>query len=124
ILTAYDRAFECDPMSAFGGIVGLNRPVTAAVAQEMVGNAKADVLIAPAYDPAALELFAAKRKNMRVLEAPLPTRDRLHLRQISGGFLVQENYLFGTGRADWRVVTEAQPTEQQWIDLELAWRVG
>ena len=123
ILTAYDRAFECDPMSAFGGIVALNRPVTEAVARDMVGNAKADVLIAPAYDAAALELFAAKRKNMRVLEAQAPTADRLHLRQISGGFLVQENYRFGTQRADWNVVTEAQPTEEQWIDLELAWRV-
>ncbi|MDQ1395426.1 MAG: phosphoribosylaminoimidazolecarboxamide formyltransferase / cyclohydrolase [Acidimicrobiaceae bacterium] len=123
ILTAYDRAFECDPMSAFGGIVALNRPVTEEVAAEMVGNAKADVLIAPGYEPAALGLFAAKRKNMRVLEAPAPTADRLHLRQISGGFLVQENYRFGTGRSQWRVVTEAEPTEAQWVDLELAWRV-
>jgi phosphoribosylaminoimidazolecarboxamide formyltransferase/IMP cyclohydrolase len=123
VLTAYDRAFECDPMSAFGGIVALTAPVTEAVAAEMVGNAKADVLIAPSYDDAALELFAAKRKNMRVLAAPPPGTDRWHLRQISGGWLVQDPYRFATGRDQWRVVTAAQPSQDQWRDLELAWRV-
>ncbi len=123
VLSAYDRAFECDPMSAFGGIVALTAPVTADVAQEMVGNAKADVVIAPSYDPAALELFATKRKNMRVLSAPAPTEQRWHLRQIGGGWLVQDPYVFGTTRADWRVVTRAQPTEEHWRDMELAWRV-
>jgi phosphoribosylaminoimidazolecarboxamide formyltransferase/IMP cyclohydrolase len=123
VLTAYDRAFECDPMSAFGGIVALTAPVTAAVAAEMVGNARADVLIAPAYEDAALELFAAKRKSMRVLAAPLPTSDQWHLRQISGAWLVQDPYVFATGRDQWRVVTTAQPTLDTWRDLELAWRV-
>ncbi len=123
VLTAYDRAFECDPMSAFGGIVALSAPVTEPVAAEMVGNARADVLIAPSYDAAALELFAAKRKNMRVLAAPPPGADRWHLRQISGGWLVQDPYRFATGRKEWRVVTKVQPTEDQWRDLELAWRV-
>jgi phosphoribosylaminoimidazolecarboxamide formyltransferase/IMP cyclohydrolase len=123
LLTAYDRAFECDPMSAFGGIVAISGPVTEEVATELVKNPKADVLIAPGYSPAALELFAAKRKNMRVLEAPAPTADRLHLRQISGGYLVQEPYRFVTGRDQWRVATKVAPTEDQWRDLELAWRV-
>ena len=122
-LTAYDRAFECDPMSAFGGIVALTAPVTEAVAAEMVGNAKADVLIAPSFEPAALELFAAKRKNMRVLSAPAPGSDRWHLRQVGGAWLVQDPYTFATGRADWRVVTKAQPSEDNWRDMELAWRV-
>jgi phosphoribosylaminoimidazolecarboxamide formyltransferase/IMP cyclohydrolase len=122
-LTAYDRAFEGDPMSAFGGIVAVTSPITAAVATEMVSNAKADVLIAPSYEPAALELFGAKRKNMRVLEAPPPGDDRWHLRQISGGWLLQDPYVFASKRADWRVVTEAQPTEENWRDIELAWRV-
>src|SRR5487761_1353382 len=102
LLTAYDKAFECDPMSAFGGIVALTAPVTEAVAAEMVGNAKADVLIAPGYDGAALELFATKRKNMRVLAAPAPGSDRWHLRQISGGWLVQDPYVFAAGRDQWR----------------------
>ncbi|HMC39723.1 MAG TPA: bifunctional phosphoribosylaminoimidazolecarboxamide formyltransferase/IMP cyclohydrolase [Acidimicrobiales bacterium] len=123
VLTAYDRAFECDPMSAFGGIVALTAPVTETVAREMVANAKADVLIAPSYEPEALALFAAKRKNMRVLAAPAPGADRWHLRQISGGWLVQDPYVFAAGREDWRVVTKATPTEEHWRDIELAWRV-
>jgi phosphoribosylaminoimidazolecarboxamide formyltransferase/IMP cyclohydrolase len=123
LLTAYDRAFECDPMSAFGGIVAISGPVTEQLAAELVKHPKADVLIAPGYAPAALELFAAKRKNMRVLEAPAPIADRLHLRQISGGYLVQEPYRFVTGRDQWRVATKVAPTEDQWQDLELAWRV-
>ena len=123
VLAAYDRAFECDPMSAFGGIVALNAPVTEPVAAEIVGNAKADVLISPGYDDAALELFASKRKNMRVLAAPLPLSDRWHLRQISGGWLMQDPYAFASKRDQWRVVTKAQPTEDNWRDMELAWRV-
>jgi phosphoribosylaminoimidazolecarboxamide formyltransferase / IMP cyclohydrolase len=123
VLTAYDRAFECDPMSAFGGIVALNAPVTESVAAEIVANAKADVLISPGYDDGALELFAGKRKNMRVLAAPPPSEDRWHLRQISGGWLVQDPYVFASKRDQWRVVTKAQPTEENWRDMELAWRV-
>jgi phosphoribosylaminoimidazolecarboxamide formyltransferase/IMP cyclohydrolase len=123
VLSAYDRAFEGDPMSAFGGIVALTAPVTEAVAAEMVGNAKADVLIAPGYDEGALALFAARRKNMRVLAAPAPGLEGWHLRQISGGWLVQDPYRFETGRNEWRVVSAAAPSAEQWRDLELAWRV-
>jgi phosphoribosylaminoimidazolecarboxamide formyltransferase/IMP cyclohydrolase len=120
---AYHRAFECDPMSAFGGIVALSGPVTESVAAEVVANPRADVLIAPAFDAAALELFAAKRKSMRVLAAPPPDGAGLHLRPLSGGWLVQEPYVFATGRDQWRVVTKAQPSEDNWRDMELAWRV-
>jgi phosphoribosylaminoimidazolecarboxamide formyltransferase/IMP cyclohydrolase len=123
VLAAYDRAFDGDPMSAFGGIVALTAPVTEAVAAEMVGNAKADVLIAPGYDEGALALFAARRKNMRVLAAPAPGLDRWHLRQISGGWLVQDPYRFATGRDQWRVVSAAAPDQEQWRDMEVAWRV-
>jgi phosphoribosylaminoimidazolecarboxamide formyltransferase/IMP cyclohydrolase len=123
VVTAYDKAFEGDPMSAFGGIVALTAPVTEAVAAEMAGNAKADVLIAPSYDEAALALFATKRKNMRVLAAPPPETDGWHLRQISGGWLVQDPYAFASGRDQWRVVSVAAPTDDNWRDMELAWRV-
>ncbi|MFN2607992.1 MAG: bifunctional phosphoribosylaminoimidazolecarboxamide formyltransferase/IMP cyclohydrolase [Acidimicrobiales bacterium] len=123
VATAYERAFQCDPMSAFGGIVALNRPVDDALAAEMAANPKADVVIAPGYSSGALEVFASKRKNMRVLEAPVPGPERLHLRQISGGFLVQEPYRFASGRDEWRVATKVAPTDEQWRDLELAWRV-
>jgi phosphoribosylaminoimidazolecarboxamide formyltransferase/IMP cyclohydrolase len=123
LATAYDRAFECDPMSAFGGIVALSAPVDAALAEEVVANPRADVLIAPQYSADALDLLAARRKNMRVLSAPPPGADRWHLRQISGGWLVQDPYVLAAPRDSWRVVTRAQPTPGAWRDLELAWRV-
>lgn len=122
-LAAYDRAFECDPMSAFGGIVAITSHVTEALASDMVGRAHADVLIAPSFDEAALEVFAAKRKNMRVLAAPAPTGDRWHLRQLGGAWLLQDPYAFVSGRDQWRVVSKAQPTSENWRDMELAWRV-
>jgi phosphoribosylaminoimidazolecarboxamide formyltransferase/IMP cyclohydrolase len=123
ISTAYERAFECDPMSAFGGIVALNRPVEGELAEEMVANPKADVVIAPAWSAGALERFATKRKNTRVLEAPPPEPEVRHLRELGDGWLVQEPYRFGTGRDEWQVVSRAQPTPEHWADIELAWRV-
>ena len=122
-LTAYNRAFDCDPMSAFGGIVALGGVVGEEVAAEMVANAKADVLIAPGFELAALALFAAKRKNMRVLSAPPPSDEPLHLRQMSGGWLVQDQYRFDSTPGEWRVVTKAQPTDENLRDMQLAWRV-
>jgi phosphoribosylaminoimidazolecarboxamide formyltransferase/IMP cyclohydrolase len=120
---AYESAFECDPMSAFGGIVALSAPVDEALARAMVANAKADVVIAPGYSDEALALFAAKRKNMRALAAPAPEASRWHVRQVRGGWLVQTPYRLGRGSEEWRVVTSAKPTEANWLDLQLAWRV-
>ncbi|MGH9123801.1 MAG: bifunctional phosphoribosylaminoimidazolecarboxamide formyltransferase/IMP cyclohydrolase [Acidimicrobiales bacterium] len=122
-LSAYDKAFECDPMSAFGGIVAVSGPVTQALGEHLLANPRTDVLIAPGYDEGVAEMLATKRKQLRVLEAPPPSADALHLRQINGGWLVQEPYRFATGRAEWRVATKAVPTEDQWRDLEIAWRV-
>ncbi len=124
LATAYQLAYECDEKSAFGGIVALNRPVDAATAAAMVAAAQADVVIAPGYDPGTLEALIAKRKNTRLLEAPSPGDDPLHVRQINGGFLVQEPYRFAATRADWRVVTRLGPTEEQWADAELAWKLA
>ena len=121
--TAYQRAFDCDPRSAFGGIVALNRPIDEATVEAMVSAAQADVVIAPGYEPGVIEALQKKRKNTRLLEASAPAAEPLQLRQISGGFLVQESPRFDTGRSDWQVVTKAAPTEEQWRDAELAWRV-
>lgn len=120
---AYQRAFECDERSAFGGIVALNRPVDAATAERMASAAQADVIIAPDYDEDVLDRLRAKRKNTRLLQARMPVGDPLQLRQITGGFLVQDAHHFAAGRDAWRVVTKASPTEDQWSDAELAWRV-
>ncbi len=120
---AYEAAFACDPMSAFGGIVALSAPVDGQLAATMVANAKADVVIAPAYSEEALALFASKRKSMRVLAAPVPAADLWHVRQISGGWLVQTPYRLAQAPEKWQVVTSAQPSEENWQDLQLAWRV-
>ena len=123
LATAYAEAFAGDPVSAFGGIVALSGRVDAALAQHIAGNPLADVLIAPAFDDDALSCFADKRKNMRVLAASPPSQAGLSLRQIDGGFLVQEPDLFRSAQETWRVVTTLAPTAEQWRDLELAWRV-
>jgi phosphoribosylaminoimidazolecarboxamide formyltransferase / IMP cyclohydrolase len=123
LATAYRLAFEGDPTSAFGGIVALNRPVDEATVAAMEEAAQADVVIAPGYEPGTLERLAAKRKNTRVLSAPPPGPPGLHLRAFAGGFLVQEPNRFVTDRGAWQVVTSATPTEEQWRDAELAWRL-
>jgi phosphoribosylaminoimidazolecarboxamide formyltransferase/IMP cyclohydrolase len=120
---AYQRAFECDERSAFGGIVALNRPIDHDTVERMVAAAQADLVIAPGYEDGVLEALIAKRKNTRLLSAPEPTIDPLQLRQISGGFLVQDQHSFVATRADWKVVTDRQPTEAEWTDAELAWRL-
>jgi phosphoribosylaminoimidazolecarboxamide formyltransferase/IMP cyclohydrolase len=120
---AYRLALESDEKSAFGGIVAFNRLVDDATVEQMVGAPQADVVIAPGYAPGAVDALLAKRKRTRVLEVPPPEPLRRHYRQIAGGFLVQEPDHFAARRDQWRVVTRAQPTEDQWRDLELAWRI-
>jgi phosphoribosylaminoimidazolecarboxamide formyltransferase/IMP cyclohydrolase len=123
LATAYARALACDERSAFGGIVALNRPIDAATVEAMVAGPQADVVIAPGYEPGAIEALKGRRKNTRILEAPAPGVETLDVRQISGGFLVQAPRHFATTRNDWRVVTKVAPTPEQWSDLELAWRL-
>ncbi|HEY6697202.1 MAG TPA: bifunctional phosphoribosylaminoimidazolecarboxamide formyltransferase/IMP cyclohydrolase, partial [Acidimicrobiales bacterium] len=120
---AYEHAFECDERSAFGGIVALSQPVDEATVERMVAAAQADVVFAPGYAPGTIEALQTKRKNTRILEAPAPTPDPWHLRPITGGLLLQDPHRFVAERADWRVVTRRQPTEAEWSDAELAWRV-
>jgi phosphoribosylaminoimidazolecarboxamide formyltransferase/IMP cyclohydrolase len=120
---AYQRALECDERSAFGGIVALNQVVDEATGERIVAGPQADLIVAPGYAPGVLDALRKRRKNTRVLTAGLPGTEKLQLRQINGGFLVQDAHHFASGRADWRVVTARQPTEDQWADAELAWRV-
>lgn len=88
IATAWERAHDCDPTSAFGGVVAVNHPVDASLAAKITENFL-EVLIAPGYDEAALDVLARK-KNLRVLEAKHPPAASLHFRSIDGGLLVQE----------------------------------
>ena len=118
---AYQQANACDPVSAFGGIVALNRTVTKAVA-EALAPVFTEVVVAPGYEPEALEVFAAK-PNLRVLSAHAPTGALLDMRSIDGGLLVQHADTVSPDRSGWTVVTQAQPTPEQWADLEFAWQV-
>jgi phosphoribosylaminoimidazolecarboxamide formyltransferase/IMP cyclohydrolase len=120
---AYQLAYECDEQSAFGGIVAVNGPLDAATAERMVAAAQADVVIAPSYGEGVIDSLRARRRNTRILQADPPSPAGLQLRQINDGFLVQDPPGFVSGRSDWQVVTRAQPTEEQWRDAELAWRV-
>jgi len=120
---AYERAFDADPKSAFGGVVALNGVVDLALAESLVANPKADVLIATGYEDAARELLRRKRKNMRVLEAAAPGPAAVGLRRVDGGFLVQAPDHVETDREGWQVVTRRPPTASEWRDLEMAWTV-
>jgi phosphoribosylaminoimidazolecarboxamide formyltransferase/IMP cyclohydrolase len=122
ITAAYERAHACDPVSAFGGIVALNRPVPVALAQALA-PVFTEVVVAPSYDLDALAVLTAK-KNLRVLSAPPPVGDDLVVRSIDGGLLVQQPDAVAVDRSAWRVVTKVAPTESEWADLLLAWRVG
>jgi len=120
---AYRLALECDPTSAFGGIVALSGPVTAEVAEVVAAGPQADVVVAPAFEPAAVERLAARRKATRLLSAPSPEPITRQLRALGHAVLVQEADAFLSDPSTWKVVTKAQPTEAQWLDLVLAWRV-
>ncbi|NDE52862.1 MAG: bifunctional phosphoribosylaminoimidazolecarboxamide formyltransferase/IMP cyclohydrolase PurH, partial [Actinobacteria bacterium] len=119
IETAYRRAHECDPVSAFGGIVGLNRTMTAATA-DALGEVFTEVVIAPDFEPQALEVLARK-KNLRILRAGAPLRDGRSIRSIDGGVLVQDHDTPSSDTSRWRVVSRVQPTAAQLRDAALAW---
>ncbi len=121
ISEAYIAAHECDPVSAFGGIVALNRPVPDSLAHALA-PVFTEVVVAPSYSDAALATLTAK-KNLRVLSAGPPGARSLDFRSIDHGLLVQSADTVNLDRAAWRVVTKVAPTEDQWRDLELAWVV-
>jgi len=120
---AYRRALQCDPLSAFGGVVALGGPCTLEVAQAVAEGPQADVVVAPSFGAGALEALTARRKATRLLEAPPHTAATLELRSLGAGFLVQDADQLATARSDWQVPTKAAPTDDQWRDIELAWRV-
>ncbi len=119
---AYRRAYECDTVSAFGGIVAFNGEVDeeAALATKGVFT---EVLIAPAFTAGALEAFA-ERQNLRVVGAPLAVQGGLEVRQVDGGALVQDLDTVTESRSDMRVTGSRPPSEDEWRDLLFAWRVA
>jgi len=117
---AYVRALECDPVSAFGGVIGVNRPVDDAAATEMA-KLFLEVIAAPLFEPAAQQIFASK-KNLRLVEVP-PGRQTWVLKNISGGMLVQDADLRRLAESDLKVVTKRQPTPEENRALWFAWKV-
>ena len=120
---AYGKALECDPVSAFGGVLAFNQILDAATAEE-VAKLFVECIVAPGYDPEALEKFAAK-KNLRLLEMVRgETIEELDLKRISGGMLAQEPDRYELAESDLRVVTERAPTTAEKRALMFAWKVS
>jgi phosphoribosylaminoimidazolecarboxamide formyltransferase/IMP cyclohydrolase len=122
-LAAYQRAFACDPQSAYGGVIALNRRVDAECAQALSGQF-IEVLLAPGFDADALALLSEK-KNVRLLELPqwpAPGHE-VEGKPVLGGQLVQTRDVVSETRAQMRVMGATAPTEEQWEDLLFAWRV-
>jgi len=123
LLAAYERAFACDPESAYGGVIAVNRQVDRACAERMNGQF-IEVLLAPGYDEDALEVLQGK-KNVRLLKLadwPAPSRE-VEIKPVLGGLLVQDRDIVTEGRGEMRAMTEKQPSESQWGDLLFAWKV-
>ncbi|HEY5110581.1 MAG TPA: bifunctional phosphoribosylaminoimidazolecarboxamide formyltransferase/IMP cyclohydrolase [Acidimicrobiales bacterium] len=123
LVRAYELALECDPQSAFGGIVAIGGPVTVAVAEAIAAGPQADVIIAPSYDEEALAQLSSKRKATRLLSAPAPEALVRQYRFLGASVLVQEADRFLVDPSTWAVATKRQPTEAEWQDLRIAWKV-
>ena len=124
LLDAYDRAYSTDPESAFGGIIAVNGELDVETAQAICDHQFVEVIIAPKVSPGAIEVVTAK-KNVRLLECgtwPAQQAPRLDMKRVNGGILLQDTDLDLS--AELKVVTKRQPTEQELIDLQFAWRVA
>ncbi len=128
---AYRKAFDADSLSAFGGIVAFNRPVNLKCV-EHIGSTFLECIIAPAFEPDALEALKAK-KNLRLmtvdLKASAPAAlpgmgfEAMAMKKVTGGLLIQDRDLKRITRADCKVVSKRQPTEAEWVDMLFGWRV-
>lgn len=124
LVDAYLAAYESDTVSAFGGIVALNRVVDLATAEQM-RKLKLDIILAPGYDDDALQLLS-KKKGTRLLRVANRSGERvpeLDVRPINGGLLVQQPDIETENPTSWRVVTERSPGQSELNDLDYAWRV-
>lgn len=132
LAVAFEKAYAGDPLSAYGSIVAVNRPVDVETAEVMTGENKyIEVLLAPAYDSAALELLQKRWKNIRILEVgellsypELPTNMPLwDLKRIQGGLLIQDLDREDLIEDQLQLVTATEPTAEKMLDLRLAWKV-
>jgi len=117
---AYQKALECDPVSAFGGVIGVNRTVDAEAA-ELMSKLFLEVIAAPAFDEGAKAVFAAK-KNLRLVEVTDASQTRI-LKNVSGGLLVQDADTHSLEESDLKVVSKRQPSAEEKRALLFAWKV-
>jgi phosphoribosylaminoimidazolecarboxamide formyltransferase/IMP cyclohydrolase len=121
---AYERALRCDPVSAFGGIVGFNRGVDEASAARLREHFL-EIIVAPAFDEGALAILRQK-KNLRLITLPLSrsSPEELDFKRVRGGFVVQNRMSMEFAEDAWRVVTKRAPTDAEQADLRFAWRAA
>ncbi len=120
VLAAYQSALAADPVSAFGGVIGINREVDAAAAEE-IAKLFVEAIVAPSFTPEALERFSAK-KNLRLLQIS-PAKNTRALKQISGGMLLQDADRGGLHSVELKVVTQRAPSDAEMTALKFAWIV-
>lgn len=120
---AYDKAYAADPVSIFGGIIAANKEIDGATALKMK-EIFLEIIIAPAFTEEALEILTAK-KNLRLLTLPInnDSKKELKVTSVHGGALVQEEDTFSLEEANITIPTKRQPTEEEWTNLKLAWKV-
>ena len=119
---AYEKALECDPVSAFGGVVAFNRTMSAAAAEAMA-NTFLEIVIAPDFDAGALDVLRRK-KNLRIIRLPVTPAgaEELDYKRVRGGMLVQTRMRMVFEELEWKVVTQRQPDAHELADLRFAWR--
>ena len=123
VAEAHRKANDCDPVSAFGGVIAVNREVTEAMAKQLDGIFT-EVIVAPSYEAGALEIFRGKKK-LRVLVAPVWSPPRAEIKQVGGGALVQLSDRIdtpGDDPANWTLATGTAATAEELADLAFAWR--
>ena len=120
--TAYERAFECDTVSAFGGIVAFNQEAGEDAAHAMA-EVFTEAVVAPGFTDAALDAFSA-RKNLRVVQLPEPADGGLDIRPFPGGALVQDRDDPNETRERMEVVSARDPSQDEWRDLAIAWTIA
>lgn len=126
LVDAYKKARDCDPVSAFGGIVGFNRVVDRETAREMM-DIFLEVIIAPGYEPEALEILKTK-KDLRILQTPslkdFIQHREFDLRKVVGGLLLQDRDLGKVSMEQWKIVTKRMPTEEERKAMAFGWKVA
>ena len=120
LVEAYERALEADPVSAFGGVIGVNREVDAKSAEQMA-KPFVEVIAAPKFSAGAIEIFA-KKKNLRLVEVA-PAQDKMVWKYVSGGMLVQDQDSVTLDESTLKVATQRQPTAEEMRALKFAWTI-